>query len=125
MNKTISTDKAPAAVGPYSQAVKSGSFLFVSGQIPLDPKTGEIVEGGIKAQTRRVMDNLQAIIESTGMSLKNVVKCSCFLADMNDFTAFNEVYAEYFKTDKPARECVEVGKLPKNVMVEVSAICGE
>lgn len=125
MNKTISTDKAPAAVGPYSQAVKSGSFLFVSGQIPLDPGTSEIVEGGIKAQTKRVMDSLQAIIESAGMSLTDVVKCSCFLKDMNDFADFNEVYADYFRTDKPARECVEVGKLPKDVMVEVSAICGE
>ena len=124
MKKIISTDKAPAAIGPYSQAVQFGNLLFVSGQIPLDPKTGEIVDGDIKAQTRRVMENLKAIIESAGMNLQNVLKCSCFLSSMDHFGKFNSIYDAYFKESLPARETVEVGRLPKDVLVEVSAICG-
>ena len=124
MKKIVSTDKAPAAIGPYSQAVQYGDLLFVSGQIPLDPQTGELVDGDIEAQTRQVMENLKAIIESTGMNLQNVLKCSCFLSSMDNFVKFNTVYDEYFQESLPARETVEVGRLPKDVMVEVSAICG-
>ncbi|MDJ0815409.1 MAG: RidA family protein [Desulfobacterales bacterium] len=124
MKKIISTDNAPAAIGPYSQAVQYGDLLFVSGQIPLDPQTGELVDGDIEVQTRRVMENLKAIIESTGMNLKNVLKCSCFLSSMDNFVKFNSVYDEYFQESLPARETVEVGRLPKDVLVEVSAICG-
>ena len=124
MKKIISTDKAPAAIGPYSQAVQFGDLLFVSGQIPLDPKTGELADGDIEAQTRQVMENLKAIIESTGMTLQNVLKCSCFLSSMENFGKFNSVYDAYFKESLPARETVEVGRLPKDVLVEVSAICG-
>lgn len=124
MKKIVSTDKAPAAIGPYSQAVQYGDLLFVSGQIPLDPQTGELVDGDIEVQTRQVMENLKAIIESAGMNLQNVLKCSCFLSSMDNFVKFNSVYDEYFKESLPARETVEVGRLPKDVMVEVSAICG-
>ena len=124
MKKIVSTDKAPAAIGPYSQAVQYGDLLFVSGQIPLDPQTGELVDGDIEVQTRQVMGNLKAIIESAGMNLQNVLKCSCFLSSMDNFVKFNSVYDEYFKESLPARETVEVGRLPKDVMVEVSAICG-
>ena len=124
MKKIISTDNAPAAIGPYSQAVQYGDLLFVSGQIPLDPQTGELVEGAIEVQTRRVMENLKDIIESTGMNLQNVLKCSCFLSSMDNFVKFNSVYDEYFQESLPARETVEVGRLPKDVLVEVSAICG-
>ncbi len=124
MKQTISTDKAPAAIGPYSQAIRYGDLLFVSGQIALNPETGEIVPGDIEAQTKQVMENLQAIIREAGMSLQNVLKCSCFLADMEDFAKFNAVYNIYFAESLPARETVEVGRLPKDVKVEVSAICG-
>ena len=125
MKKIIATDKAPAAVGPYSQAVQYGDLLFVSGQIALDPKSGEIVEGDIEAQTKQVLENVKAIVESTGMTLKNVLKCSCFLNDMENFARFNSVYNSYFEDSLPARETVEVGRLPKDVLVEVSAICGK
>ena len=124
MKKIISTGKAPAAIGPYSQAVQFGDLLFVSGQIALDPLTGDIVEGGIEAQTEQVLKNLKAIIEETGMTLQNVLKCSCFLNNMENFVKFNSVYDKYFKTSLPARETVEVARLPKDVLVEVSAICG-
>ena len=124
MKQMISTDKAPAAIGPYSQAIRYGDLLFVSGQIALNPETGEIVPGDIEAQTKQVMENLQAIIREAGMSLQNVLKCSCFLADMEDFAKFNAVYNIYFAESLPARETVEVGRLPKDVKVEVSAICG-
>jgi len=120
----ISTNKAPAAIGPYSQAIRFGGLLFVSGQIALNPETGEIVEGDIQAQTKQVLENVKAIIEEAGMSLQNVLKCSCFLQDMEDFVKFNSVYNDYFTENPPARETVEVGRLPKNVLVEVSAICG-
>ena len=124
MKKIISTDKGPAAIGPYSQAVQFGNLLFVSGQIPLDPQTGELVVGDIEVQTRQVLENVKAIIESTGITLQNVLKCSCFLKNMDDFAGFNAVYDSYFGESLPARETVEVGRLPKDVLVEVSAICG-
>jgi 2-iminobutanoate/2-iminopropanoate deaminase len=124
MKKIISTDNAPGAIGPYSQAVQSGDFLFVSGQIALNPKTGELVEGDIEVQTKRVMENLKAIIEAAGLSMENVVKCSCFLDNMEDFVRFNSVYESYFGESAPARETVEVSRLPKDVLVEISAICG-
>ena len=124
MKKLISTDKAPAAIGPYSQAIQFSGLLFVSGQIAIDPKTGEFVEGGIEAQTEQVLENLKAIIEEAGMTLKNVLKCSCFLKNMGDFVTFNSVYDRYFGETPPARETIEVARLPKDAMVEVSAICG-
>ena len=125
MRKTIATPKAPQAIGPYSQAIQSGHFLFVSGQIAIDPASGDIVAGGIEAQTEQVLKNITAIIEAAGMSLQNVVKCTCFLKDMNDFVRFNGVYENYFGEILPARETVEVSRLPKDVLVEVSAICCE
>jgi 2-iminobutanoate/2-iminopropanoate deaminase len=124
MKKIIATDKAPAAIGPYCQAVQFGNLLFVSGQIALDPQTGEIVEGEIEAQTKQVLENLKAIIEAAGMTLQNVLKCSCFLNNMGNFVRFNSVYDSYFAESLPARETVEVARLPKDVLVEVSAICG-
>ena len=125
MRKTIATQEAPQAIGPYSQAIQYGDFLFVSGQVAIDPATGDIVDGDIEAQTDRVLKNITAIIESAGMSLQNVVKCTCFLKDMNDFAKFNGVYENYFGDILPARETVEVARLPKDAQVEVSAICGQ
>ena len=124
MKKIIATDQAPAAIGPYSQATQYGNLLFVSGQIPLDPKTGELVEGDIEVQTKQVLENVQAIIKAAGMTLQDVVKCSCFLKDMEDFVKFNAVYNSYFAESLPARETVEVARLPKDARVEISAICG-
>ena len=118
MKKIISTDNAPAAIGPYAQAVRYGNMLFVSGQIAIDPGTGQIVEGDIEAQTKQVLENLQAIIKAAGMTLQNVLKCSCFLKDMEDFVKFNAVYNSYFADSLPARETVEVGRLPKDARVE-------
>lgn len=123
MRQIINAVGAPKAVGPYSHAVKAGGFLYVSGQVPLDPKTGQIVEGDITAQTRRVLENLSAIIIEAGASLGDVVKCTCFLTSMDDFSQFNAEYAKYFGDILPARECVEVSRLPKDARVEVSAIC--
>lgn len=117
----IVTDKAPAAIGPYSQAIIAGDFLFASGQIPLNPETGEVVEGDIKTQAEVVMKNIGAILEAAGSDYTQVVKTTCFLADMNDFVPFNTVYAQYF-TEKPARSCVAVKELPKNVLCEVEVI---
>ncbi len=119
--KQISTDKAPAAIGPYSQGFVSGNILFSAGQIPLDPATGEIVGTDITAQTEQVMKNLGAILEAAGSSYEKTLKTTCFLSDMGDFGAFNEVYGKYF-TGKPARSCVAVKTLPKNVLVEVEVI---
>ena len=124
MKEIISTKNAPTAVGPYSQAIRYGNLLFISGQIPLDPKTGDLVEGDIKVQTRIVIENLKAILEASGMTVENVLKCTCFLKDMGDFERFNSVYKTYFGESLPARECVEVSRLPKDVSVEISAICG-
>ncbi len=125
MRKTIATPNAPQAIGPYSQAIQCGDFLFVSGQIAIEPSTGDIVAGDIEVQTDRVLKNITAIIEDAGMSLQDVVKCTCFLKDMNDFAKFNAVYENYFGEILPARETVEVARLPKDVQVEVSAICGK
>lgn len=120
----IKTDTAPKAIGPYSQAIRVGGLLFVSGQIPLDIH-GAIVGHDVTTQTRQVLNNLQTIIKTAGMTLANTIKCTCFLKDMGDFAAFNAVYAEYFATIMPARDCVEVVRLPKDTLVEVSAICAE
>lgn len=125
MNEKIATPNAPQAIGPYSQAIQSGNFLFVSGQIAIDPQTADIIEGDIEAQTEQVLKNITAIIEAAGMSLQDVVKCTCFLKDMNDFVKFNGVYENYFGEILPARETVEVSRLPKDVLVEVSAICSK
>ena len=119
--KYVQTDHAPAAIGPYSQALISGGLVFTSGQIPLDPATGAVVAGGIEAQTEQVMKNLAAVLAEAGSGLEKAVKTTCFLADMNDFAAFNEVYGRYF-TEKPARSCVAVKQLPKNVLAEVEVI---
>ena len=119
--KRIYTDKAPAAIGPYSQGYISNGFFFTSGQVPLDPTTGAIVGEDIAAQTEQVMQNLGALLEAAGTGFANVVKTTCFLADMGDFATFNEIYGRYF-TEKPARSCVAVKTLPKNVLVEVELI---
>ena len=125
MKKVISTPNAPAAIGPYSQAVQFGNLLFVSGQIAIDPKTGNLVEGNIEVQTKQVLANLQAIIEASGMTLDHVLKCSCFLKNMEDFANFNSIYNRFFAESLPARETVEVSRLPKDVLVEISAVCGQ
>ncbi|MEY8468916.1 RidA family protein [Faecalibaculum rodentium] len=117
----IHTDQAPAAIGPYSQAVACHGVLYTSGQIPIIPETGEIKEGCIRCQTKQVMKNLQAVLEAAGTDFTKVIKSTCFLADINDFAAFNEVYGEFI-TDKPARSCVAVKDLPKGVKVEVELI---
>ena len=121
MNKIISTDHAPAAVGPYSQAVKSGNVLFCSGQIALDPATGILVSNDIKSQTEQVMQNISAVLAASGATFADVVKTTCFLADINDFAVFNEVYSLYF-AGKPARSCVAVSALPKGALVEVEVV---
>ena len=121
MNTKISTDKAPLAIGPYSQAIVHGDLVFTSGQIPIDPVSGAVVEGTITEQTEQVMKNLSAVLEAAGASFASAVKTTCFLADIADFAAFNEVYARYF-TEKPARSCVAVKALPKGVLVEVEVI---
>ena len=124
MKTEVNSPHAPEPIGPYSQAIKANGLLFVSGQIAIDPKTGEFVEGGVEEQTGQVLENLKAIIEEAGMALKDVLKCSCFLKNMDDFVTFNAIYDKYFGANPPARETVEVARLPKDAMVEVSAICG-
>lgn len=121
--EVVSTTNAPGAIGPYSQAVRAGGLLFLSGQIPLEPATGQMVEGGIEVQTDRVMRNLQAVVEAAGATMADVLKTSCFLADMSQFPAFNEVYGHFFPAEPPARETVQVARLPKDALVEVSAVC--
>ncbi len=121
MIEKINTIKAPAAIGPYSQAMVVNGVLYTSGQIPLDPATGAVVEGGIKEQTLQVMKNIQAILEEANTTFENVFKTTCFLTDMAHFAEFNEIYAQYF-TSKPARSCVAVKELPKGVLVEVEVI---
>ncbi|AFK22363.1 RidA family protein [Pyrococcus sp. ST04] len=118
----IYTEKAPKPIGPYSQAIKAGNFLFIAGQIPIDPETGELVKGDIKEQTRRVLENIKAILEAAGYSLEDVVKVTVYLKNMDDFAAMNEVYSEYFGESKPARAAIEVSRLPKDVLVEIEAI---
>jgi len=120
--KAISTVKAPAAIGPYSQAIYVGSFIYTSGQIPIDPATGTIVEGGIKEQTRQSLTNVKAILEGSGLTMGNVVKTTVFLADMNDFAEMNSVYAEFFDEPYPARSAVAVKSLPKGALVEIEVI---
>ena len=122
MKKIISTNEAPAAIGPYSQAVRSGSFLFCSGQIPLDPKSGQIISGDIAAQTRRVLDNIAAVLRAEGLTFDAVVKTTIFLTDLGDFQTVNEIYGSYFKQDPPARSTVQVSALPKNANVEIEVI---
>ncbi len=121
MLKFTSTDKAPAAIGPYSQAVSANGFLFTSGQIPIDPAVGDVVATTIEEQAEQVMKNLSAVLEANGIGFTDVIKTTCFIADMGDFAKFNEVYAKYF-TGKPARSCVAVKTLPKNVLCEVELI---
>lgn len=123
--KALHTNNAPAAIGPYSQAIEVNGFVFASGQIPINPATGEIVEGGIKEQTRQALTNASKIMEEAGLSLANVIKTTVFMADMNDFTAMNEVYATFFKEPFPARSAVAVKTLPKNVLVEVECIAAK
>ncbi|MEK6636002.1 MAG: RidA family protein [Planctomycetota bacterium] len=118
----ISTNNAPAAIGPYSQAIKMGNLVFVSGQIPIIPKTGEILLGDIKLQTRQVLENLKNILEAAGSSLDNVVKTTVFMKDLNDYTAINDVYKEFFPQKPPARAAVQAARLPKDVGVEIEAI---
>jgi len=121
-HQIIHTDNAPKAIGPYSQAVKAGNMLFVSGQVPFVPETMEIVEGDVKAQTAQSLKNVKAILAQAGLDFSNVVKSTVFIKDMNEFAAINEVYAEYFGENKPARACVEVARLPKDVKVEIEVI---
>ena len=118
----IETNNAPGAIGPYSQGMRAGKLVFTSGQIPLDPKTGAIVGDAIEAQSEQALKNLQAVLEAGGAALSTVVKTTCFLSDMGNFAAFNGVYAKFFHGDCPARSCVAVKTLPKNVLVEVEAI---
>ena len=120
--KIISTDKAPAAIGPYSQAVKAGNLLFCSGQIPLDPATGEIVQGDVVLQAEQVMKNIVATLEAAGAGLNDVVKTTIFLVEMGDFAAVNQVYGSYFNSHKPARSTVAVKALPRNVLLEIEVI---
>ena len=122
MKKVISTANAPQAIGPYSQAIEVGGFVFVSGQIPLIPATGELVEGSVEVQTARVLENLKAILEAAGSSLENVVKTTVYITNMDDFTKVNGIYGQYFQENPPARVCVEVGKLPKGALVEIDVI---
>lgn len=119
--KIIATDKAPAAIGPYSQAIEAGGFVFASGQIPVDPATGNIPEG-IEAQAKQALTNVKNLMEASGLSMENIVKTSVFIKDMNDFAKVNEVYAAFFDNDFPARSCVEVARLPKDVLIEVEVI---
>jgi 2-iminobutanoate/2-iminopropanoate deaminase len=119
--KIISTNSAPAAIGPYSQAVEVDGFLFASGQIPLSPETGAVVSGGIKEQAEQVMRNIAAVLTAAGSDFSQVVKTTCFLTNMDDFAAFNEIYSQYF-TGKPARSCVAVSALPRGVLVEVEVV---
>ena len=122
MKKIISTNEAPGAIGPYSQAVRTGNFLFCSGQIPLDPKSGQIVSGDIVTQTRRVLDNIGAVLKAEGLNFDNIVKTTIFLADLGDFQTVNEVYGSYFKQAPPARSTVQVSALPKGAKIEIEAI---
>jgi 2-iminobutanoate/2-iminopropanoate deaminase len=122
MREVISTDGAPKAIGPYSQAVRAGGLLFTSGQVAIDPATQQVISGDVAAQTDRVMQNLAAILQASGSSLEQVVRCTVFLKNMGDFAAMNGVYGRYFKQAPPARSTVEVARLPKDVLVEIDAI---
>jgi 2-iminobutanoate/2-iminopropanoate deaminase len=122
MREIVSTDKAPGAIGPYSQAIKTGGMLFCSGQIPIDPETGEFVSNDIGEQTDQVLKNLRAVLQAGGMDLRNVVKTTVFLADMSDFAVMNEVYGRYFDDNKPARATVQAARLPRDAKVEIECI---
>ncbi|VBB06795.1 endoribonuclease l-psp [Lucifera butyrica] len=122
MKKVVNTGLAPQAIGPYSQAIRMGNFLFLSGQIPLDPVSGQVVYGGIEPQTHQVLNNIRAILEQEGLGFSQVVKTTVFLQDMEDFASMNKVYAQYFTSEPPARSCVQVAALPRNVSVEIEVI---
>ena len=122
MRKIVATDKAPAAIGPYAQANIIGTLVITSGQIPIDPATGNLVEGDIEVQTRQVFANLKAVLEAAGSSLDKIVKTTCFMDNMNDFAKMNEVYASFFSGDYPSRSAVEVAKLPKGALIEIEVI---
>lgn len=122
MKNVIKTDKAPQAIGPYSQAIEVNGMVYTSGVVPIDPVTGNVVEGDIKVQATRVFDSMKALLEAAGSSCEDVVKTTVFIKDMNDFAALNEIYATYFTGDFPARSCVEVARLPKDVLIEMEAI---
>jgi 2-iminobutanoate/2-iminopropanoate deaminase len=122
VKEVIATDRSPKAIGPYSQAIRTNGFLFVSGQIPLDPATQQLVAGDIQTQTERVLENLKGIVEAAGSSLERVVRATVFLADMNEFAAMNEVYGRYFYNQPPARSTVQVSRLPRDVRVEIDVI---
>ena len=122
IRETISTDKAPKAIGPYAQAIKAGEFIYTAGQIPIDPQTGNLVAGGIAEQTRQVLENLKAVLEAAGSSLDKVVKATVFLKNMADFAALNEVYGEYLGAAKPARSTVAVAELPRGALVEIDFV---
>lgn len=124
MKTIVTTAGAPAAIGPYSQAVRHGNLLFVSGTLGMDPKTGEFAGAGIEAQAVQVLENLKAIVGAAGMTLENVLKSTVFLKDMNDFAAFNAIYGRYFPETPPARETVQVARLPRDAAIEISVICG-
>jgi 2-iminobutanoate/2-iminopropanoate deaminase len=124
MKTIVTTAGAPAAIGPYSQAVRLGNLLFVSGTLGMDPKTGEFAGAGIEAQAVQVLENLKAIVGAAGMTLENVLKSTVFLKDMNDFAAFNAIYGRYFPATPPARETVQVARLPRDAAIEISVICG-
>ena len=124
MKTIVTTAGAPAAIGPYSQAIQHGNLLFVSGTLGMDPKTGEFAGAGIEAQAVQVLENLKAIVGAAGMTLENVLKSTVFLRDMNDFAAFNAIYARYFPASPPARETVQVARLPRDAAIEISVICG-
>jgi len=118
----IETEKAPSAIGPYSQAVAAGDFIFLSGQIPINPENGQLITAGIEEQTKRVIENLEAVLEAAGSSLENVVKTTIYLASMSDYSTVNEIYLRYFGSSRPARATVEVSRLPKDVKIEIEAI---
>ena len=122
MKKVISTPKAPAAIGPYSQAIQVGNLIYTSGQIPIDPATGQLVEGGVKEQTRQSLNNIQAILQEAGLTMASVVKTTVFMADMADFAEMNSIYAEFFTEPYPARSAVAVKTLPKNALVEIEVV---
>ena len=122
MNIVVNTEKAPKAIGPYSQAIIAGNFMFISGQIGVNPATGNIVPGGVAEQTKQVLNNIKAILGSENLTLKDVVKTTVFLTDMDDFQTVNAIYGEYFPQESPARGCVQVGRLPKDVAIEIEAI---
>jgi 2-iminobutanoate/2-iminopropanoate deaminase len=122
MIESIQTDRAPQAIGPYSQAIKANGMVFASGQIPLDPSTMQIIEGDVRAQTEQVLNNLKAVLEAAGSSIDRVVKTTVFLAEMNDFAAMNEVYATFFASNRPARSTVQAARLPRDVRVEIDVI---